>query len=248
MFSNDDWEQYAVCYDALLSLTPYTDMLKEVVRHIQHIQPARILDASCGTGNLSHLLQDHLPGLAVHGIDRAGSMLDRARMKCSGASHHTFSDVDLDTPLPFATQSFPCITSINTIYAVHDPIATLREFHRVLCVDGTLILVNPTHNYENGLILKAHARSEKDDQYWSGLHSDPRREEQLIREAVDDESTVAALLTVARINRSIATTLTFHFYDPDELIALLESIGFDVQSHTLTYAAQDSLIIAKKGP
>ena len=247
MLKETDWDTYAECYDALLSLKPYTTMLEEVAQQLLLHNHERILDASCGTGNFV-LTLSRFPTTAMRvvGVDRAGAMLNRARKKCETRTNCTFAESDLNNPLPFETDSFSAVVSINTLYAVRNPAFTLSEFYRVLESGGTLLLVVPLRGYENGLILKEHAKSTKSDEYWTNLHESPLREEKLINEAIDDERIRQSLKMVASINREIATTDEFHFFDTEELESIVVDAGFEVLHSSLTYAKQDTLLIARK--
>ncbi len=247
-FSIEDWERYALCYDFLLHLNPYREMLEVVARRLLALKPQLILDASCGTGNLPITLRDDVSrtGWSLVGVDAAESMLDRARMKCASLHECSFQSVDLNRTLPFHDTTFTQVVSLNTLYAVENPTHTLREFHRVLRCGGQILIVTPRCDYENGMILRAHAKSEKPPSYWEGLHDNPEREERLVREAIQDESVVAALLEVARINRAIAESQSHHFFSTHGLSELITSCGFTIQSCMPVYADQDDFIIAEK--
>jgi SAM-dependent methyltransferase len=248
-FSPADWERYALYYDALLHLSPYRDMLRLVSKHILTSGPTRILDASCGTGNLPITLQqlESDGAWSLLGVDMAETMLARAREKCASLPHCSFKVVDLNAPLPFLDSCFTQVASLNTLYATENPSQTLHEFHRVLESGGTVFIVTPRCDYENGVILKEHCGSEKPLAYWGGIHDDPVREETLVREAIQDESIVMAMLEIARINRHIAHNSRYHFFTTAELIRLVESCGFQVESYERVYARQDDFIIARKG-
>lgn len=247
-FEHTDWDEYARCYDSLLGLKPYTDMLCEVVEIVSSHPYHAILDASCGTGNFEHMLcKNDTNTFHVTGVDTADAMLERARMKCAPFPHCSFVTADLNQTLHFGDESFAQVVSLNTLYAVECPEETLREFWRVLERGGNVHVVTPRLGYDNGLILKEHCESALPDAYWADIHRSPEREEQLVRAALGDEAFISDMLTVARFNRSIAREQAFHFYQPDELLELLERVGFNVQHTSFTYANQDIFITAQKG-
>jgi ubiquinone/menaquinone biosynthesis C-methylase UbiE len=247
-FVQDDWSRYAQCYDSLLALQPYVDMLREVAGVVANEKLGHVLDASCGTGNFEKILCMRTPQkFTLVGIDMQTAMLERARAKCMAWQECSFEEANLDTRLRFDDDSFSHIVSLNTLYAVQDPQATLREFYRVLIPHGKVFIVTPHEGYENGLILKEHCRSIHPDAYWAHVHESPEREEKLIREAIADEQMASDMLTVAYFNRNIAHNGAFHFYRPEELTKLLESVGFSITRVSMTYAKQDIFAIAQKG-
>lgn len=245
--SNFDWNLYAKCYDSILALSPYRDMLQEVAKKSLSLGDGRILDASCGTGNfiLARQQQRQHPDQII-GVDSSTSMLNQALEKCTQVQNCSFRLTDLNCTLPFLDESFDQVVSLNTLYAVHKPEVTLREFFRVLKPGGYLLLVNPETGFENGLILKAHAKSNRPDTYWTGIHSNTKREEKLVREALGDNAVVEEMLLVARYNRAIAKSVHFHFFTQIEMRSLIAQAGFQPPTISSTYADQDHFVVAQK--
>ena len=244
-----NWDTYALCYDALLQLQPYQDLLFTVAqKSLGDHTHCHILDASCGTGNFI-LKRASLPKRddAVYlGVDYSEAMLRRAQQKCSGISNCSFQKTNLNSPLPFLTGEFDQVVSINTLYAVENPEKTLREFYRVLKPGGKLLLVNPTDKIENGLILKEHAKSDLPDDFWTNGHSSPEKEELLIRTAIHNPVTIEQMLYVAAHNRAIAKEATFHLFSEHELLRLTDGCGLKTRDLVLTYADQAFFITAIK--
>lgn len=246
-FSNNDWNRYAECYDVLLELGPYQDLLSEVVAALCTTTPGVLLDAGCGTGNLLKQLHDQCDAVQLWGIDASPNMLSYAQHKCAGEERITFLSANLDHVLPFPDRMFESVSSVNVLYAVPNPQQTLTELHRVLVPRGRLVLVTPKQGYDNGFILKAHARSTKPESYWANAHATPEREESLLREALGNESLVEKMLLVAEYNRHIARNAQFHFFTRDEISSLVERSGFTSVVVTPTYAGQAHLIVVQKG-
>jgi len=104
----------------------------------------RILDAGCGTGAVMGYLADYG---RVTGCDFAAAALHfcraRRRDRLSRASV---------LALPYADASFDLVTSFDVLCerAVVDEDAALREFARVLCRDGRVVLRLPAYNWLRG--------------------------------------------------------------------------------------------------
>jgi len=92
-----------------------------------------VLDAPCGDGALAAALRQ--AGYDAHGVDINSSGVGRL-----GSAYH---DVDLNSRLPFADAVFDAALSIEGIEHLEDRFAYLRELHRVLKPQGTLILTTP---------------------------------------------------------------------------------------------------------
>jgi SAM-dependent methyltransferase len=239
-FSVKDWEQYAEYYDALNELRPYREMVDDVLGVLPSLISS-VLDAGCGTGNISAGLS--LRAGRVIGVDRSSLMIKRARRKCAGGA---FVVTDLDTALPFRDQTFNAIVCMNTLYALKNTAMVLLEFLRVLHPGGKLIIVTPKYGYENGLILKAHCKSKKPDSYWLNAHATAARETTLLREALSDKALEDRFRMVAQTNRKIAFACAFTFFKEEQLASLTKESGFAIKKIGYTYANQNLLLVAEK--
>jgi len=239
------WNDYATCYDALLKIKPYQELLKDVTRALNLPSTCNLLDVGCGTGNLLKKIDSESQYGTLTGIDFSSTMLKHARSKFTECRPN-FIRSNINSPLPFADNTFDRIVSVNVLYALESPLSVLHEMHRVLKPRGEIVLVNPKRGYDNGLILKAHAASTKPDEFWQNGHSSPLREEMLIREAVTDEYLVQQLFSVAKQNRQIACNTSFHFLTIGELQNLFQKSGFSVIDIDPVYASQGTLVRAYK--
>ncbi len=252
VFKLNDWEKYAECYDALLHLKPYTEMLSEVCVQLAKTTPSLVLDASCGTGNFEAIFGQKYPqsDTQIIATDSSKEMLARAKKKHPQGNFFSlvceFAEIDLNKPIPLVSGSVDAIVSINTLYAMESPEMTLKEFHRTLKKDGKLFIVTPKMGFENGMILKEHCESILPDDYWKDAHSTEDREKTLICEAIKDEITVRNMLTVARYNRAIRVACHFHFFQIHQLELLLHHVGFVLENSKLTYAKQAIFLTAHK--
>lgn len=240
-----DWDKYAKSYDSLLRLKPYVEMLQKVASYSARSGSGIRLDASCGTANFS-LVESQLTNRQrpLVGIDNSPSMLRQAIDKCAQLPYCSFFQANLDEELPFSKGTFSQVISLNTIYAVKDPLFTLKEFRRVLEPGGTLLLVTPKEGFENGLILKEHCDSSKPDEYWLDAHQTAEREELLLREAVTETEVIEEMLCIAYHNRLISQDHKFHFFKQSHLCDLLLESGFKIKSTEMVYAKQDFFVTA----
>ncbi len=120
--------------------------MAERLEYIRH-QPARVLDAGAGTGEDLALLRRRYPRAELIGLDiaqamlhrarRAGSLLDRVRSRVIGRRAHLVCG---DFPsLPLKSASIGMVWSNLALAWAADPLAALREFHRVLVAGGLLM-------------------------------------------------------------------------------------------------------------
>ncbi len=247
IFTQQDWDVYARCYDTLLKLKPYKQLIAVVSKSVAIEETDVFLDAGCGTGNLLHAVRRGAYTAILHGVDLSPSMLSRADVKNHNKPHTFLHHASLDEVLPFSGETFTKVASMNVLYAVPNPLRTLCELYRVMKYGATLTLVTPKKGYDNGFILKEHCNSPHEDSYWQNAHASPEREEKLIREVIKDEKSIQDMLLVARHNRAIAKNMKFSFFTASELAVLVEQAGFSITSIEQTYAQQGLLLKATKG-
>lgn len=101
----------------------------------------KILDASCGSGYGTAIL-----GSECIGIDYQ----DDALSYCRQHYPNTFLKADLNQTLPFASDSFDGIVSLETLEHIANQDTMLSEFKRVLKTGGTLVISAPNKELSKG--------------------------------------------------------------------------------------------------
>ena len=155
------WAVYALVYDVLLVLKPYTDTLRRVCEVLEEARSQSVLDAGCGTGNLGLYAANHKVG-SILGIDSSRVMLALAKFKKRllrermELSHFSWADLNLPATLP--EERFDAIVSIGALHAVHDPQSAAHHLVRRLSPGGTLVLVLPRPVSMAG-IIREHLRT-----------------------------------------------------------------------------------------
>jgi len=128
----------------------------------------RLLDVGCGVGTLLDLVNAKFQ--AVHGCDLSETALQEARQR---GVLSVCTDLNGGS-LPYKERSFECVTCLEVIEHVFDPLSLLRELHRVLKDKGQLVLTTPNIRYfRNVLTLVRRGRfphTTTDTFVWGGGH------------------------------------------------------------------------------
>ncbi|HEV2476409.1 MAG TPA: class I SAM-dependent methyltransferase, partial [Candidatus Dormibacteraeota bacterium] len=112
---------------------------RELVRHVAHIQPRRLLDVATGTAGVAIALA-HVTHADIVGVDLSESMLEvgRKRVYDAGLDQRIRLEQSRAEQLRFPDASFDAVTFTYLLRYVADPAATLRELARVLRPSGVL--------------------------------------------------------------------------------------------------------------
>lgn len=108
------------------------------------LAPRRVLDAGSGPLREARLLARRYRGAEVIALDWAAPMLKAGRLRLrffgGGSPRRVCADFGR---LPLAAGSVDLVWSNMALHWAGDPMAAMREFHRVLAVDGLLMFSVP---------------------------------------------------------------------------------------------------------
>lgn len=134
------------------------------VRHANLKPTDHVLDAACGTGDLTRLLAKGTAGITpakVIGLDFTPQMLDIARTKRARPTDQGIDYIQGDAMnLPFPDNSFDVLSIAFGLRNVQSPQQAVKEFFRVLRPAGRLIVLefdrprNPLVRWANDLYTK----------------------------------------------------------------------------------------------
>ena len=127
-----DWN--AAAYDRLpIPMTRWGDT---VLGWLDLDGDERVLDAGCGTGQVTQKLRERLPRGEIVALDGSASMIDRARERL-GDDRITYVVADLQEPLPIGG-SVDAVLSTATFHWVLDHDALFRNLAVVMRPGGQL--------------------------------------------------------------------------------------------------------------
>jgi len=221
------WSIYALVYDILLLFKPYDTLLKKLFEKINPQSDDVIVDAGCGTGNLTRLLAR---AKKVIGIDNNNYMLARANKKCRKFKSILIWKCDLDETLPLSTGSVDKIVCSNVLYATKDPEHVVAEFARILKPGGKLVLTNP---FRTGIwpMVREHLRTAE---LW-----------RLIVSVLALPIFVIVVIINLLIEKMVSDN-QYNFFSNKETLEILRQAGFEILSYELSYGDANLIVIAKK--
>jgi phosphatidylethanolamine/phosphatidyl-N-methylethanolamine N-methyltransferase len=133
------YENIAWAYDLVFGPSLHPGRVQAIQR--MGIAPGdRVLEVGVGTGiNASLYPRD----CSVTGIDLSAPMLEKARERVARKGIRNVRLLEMDAAdLKFATGSFDIVYAPYLISVVPDPVAVVREMHRVCRPGGRIILLN----------------------------------------------------------------------------------------------------------
>jgi ubiquinone/menaquinone biosynthesis C-methylase UbiE/uncharacterized membrane protein YphA (DoxX/SURF4 family) len=141
---------------ALRELFP--TLARDILADLQDVR--RALDAGCGPGQFTIIAAESLPQVEATGIDIAPTMIELARehAKASPAAARLRFEVADVSRLPFPDGHFDAVISSGSIKHWPDPVAGLRELHRVLAPGGRAFIAEMNRIAPPAAIAKVRLR------------------------------------------------------------------------------------------
>jgi len=127
-------------YDRVNPFVWNEEMREEAIDWFDPASDDRVLDVGCGTGFATEGLLERTE--AVHGLDQSAHQLEKAYAKFGTRGPVRFYRGDAER-LPFAEGAFDGVWSSGSIEYWPNPVATLREFRRVVKPGGPVLVVGP---------------------------------------------------------------------------------------------------------
>jgi ubiquinone/menaquinone biosynthesis C-methylase UbiE len=135
------WGRLAKVYDAeFVQAFIYRPVQDLVIAELRELDPSRIADIGCGTGQLAARIATELRPHEMYGIDLSEEMLQQARARSRDVTWiHAAAE-----QLPLADGSVDAITSTEAFHWFRQQ-AALTDFNRVLAPGGHIVIgvLNP---------------------------------------------------------------------------------------------------------
>lgn len=219
------WSKYAAVYDALLlNFSDYVALLDAVANLMAGARTC--VDLGTGTGNSAISLLNCDASRTVCAVDSNEFMLNRLREKRNLRRHDRLTTFECDIHrMPFfGNETFDGLTMVNSIYAVDDPLTCLREAHRILKPNGLMVLTSP------------HSQTDVDRLFG-------RLKEDLSAKGLF-KSLEKAFVETRERHEKMASLI--HRFSKSELLSLIESCGYQIESTSSEYVDAVLLIKARK--
>jgi 2-polyprenyl-3-methyl-5-hydroxy-6-metoxy-1,4-benzoquinol methylase len=104
--------------------------------HLGELEPGRLLDIGCGDGEFGHRIGQQ--GWSVDGIDFNAEAARLAEQR-----YGLKVDICDVEDMSYLDDSFDAVTMHHVIEHLPDPLAVLRDVHRILKPGGSLVIVTP---------------------------------------------------------------------------------------------------------
>jgi trans-aconitate 2-methyltransferase len=131
-----EWD--APAYDTLNA--PMNERGNDAVARLQLRGDETVLDAGCGTGQVTATLLERLPQGSVVALDGSTQMLEAARTRFADDGRVSYVQADLAQPLPLDPDSVDAIVSTSTFHWVKDHDALFCHLAAVLRPGGQLVV------------------------------------------------------------------------------------------------------------
>lgn len=129
-------------------------MNNKLMDDIGNISGKCILDAGCGDGRfLNYIIEGQAK--EIHALDINSHLIDIAKKNNPSVN---FKVHDLDKEMPFSKEFFDIIISYNSLMHVENLDNVMREFYRILKIDGKLHII-VTHPLYQLFVIDENAKN-----------------------------------------------------------------------------------------
>ena len=136
------FDLWSATYDrAGLQQTTYRPIHDAVLARLDGLEPDRVLDLGCGTGQLTERLGEAFPDALVIGADLSNGMLERASDRVSDAHRAAFLRADAQR-LPLASASLDVVTCTESFHWYADQVAAAAELARLVRPGGRIVIAS----------------------------------------------------------------------------------------------------------
>lgn len=111
---------------------------REVLGRLELTGSETVLDAGCGSGALTQLIAERLPGGHVIGVDASPRMIEFARERLAGAANVELIHADL-AALDLGGRKVDAVFSAATFHWIHDHDRLWRNLRAVMNDDAKLV-------------------------------------------------------------------------------------------------------------
>jgi trans-aconitate 2-methyltransferase len=116
--------------------TPMEQLGREVMNRLELRGDETVLDAGCGSGRLTELLIERVPGGRVIGVDASASMIDAARERLGAGADLRVADL---VGLDLGAERVDVVFSTATFHWIADHAALFRSLRAALRDGGRLV-------------------------------------------------------------------------------------------------------------
>jgi ubiquinone/menaquinone biosynthesis C-methylase UbiE len=124
-----------------LQQTTYRPIHDAVLARFAGLEPDRVLDLGCGTGQLTERLGEAFPDAEVIGADLSNGMLERAAKRVADEPTTAFVRADAQH-LPLADGSLDIVTCTESFHWYADQSAAAAELARVVRPGGRVVIAS----------------------------------------------------------------------------------------------------------
>ena len=134
-----DYDRVARSFDRRYQASPQAGIQAALRELVERLQPARVLEAGCGTGHWWAGLR--ATGRQLHGLDLSAGMLGQARAKTAqGAAGLNWVQGRAEA-LPYPAGVFDLVYCVNALHHFEQPQEFIAEVRRVLRAGGALAVI-----------------------------------------------------------------------------------------------------------